>query len=213
MIPDYPLGCKRILIADNYYSTINRENVSVISTGIERITGEGITTREGLHHDADIIVYATGFDVDNYLFATDIIGANGLKLSALWSERATAYKGAYIPGFPNLHMMSGPNTGVGTTSVVYIIEAQLQLIMQAIALAGRDQLIEVTETANLRYNEKIRLALQNTVWAGACKSWYKRPDGEIVTLYPFNARTFRREHKRLQRGDFTLTPRARSAAA
>lgn len=212
MIPDYPVGCKRILIADNYYDALNRDNVSVIATGIERIADNGIVTTDGTRREADIIVYATGFDVENYMFATPITGEAGLQLKDLWADRATAYKGAYVPGFPNLHMMSGPNTGVGTTSVVYMIEAQLQLIMQAIETAGNDKLIGVTTAANEAYNAMIREALQNTVWAGDCKSWYKRADGEIVTLYPFNARTFRRDHQRLAVSDFNVTPRSISAA-
>lgn len=212
MIPDYPVGCKRILIADNYYDAINRDNVSVICTGINHIASDGVFTTDGMHHPADILVYATGFDVENYLFATEIVGAGGLELKSLWAERATAYKGAYVPGFPNLHLMSGPNTGVGTTSVVYMIEAQLQLIMQAIEATGEDRLIEVTAAANNAYNRVIRQALKDTVWAGDCKSWYKRADGEIVTLYPFNARTYRRDHRRLQQRDFHITPRPRSAA-
>lgn len=211
MVPDYPLGCKRILIADNYYNAINQDHVSVIGTGIKRIDPDGVVTADGTMHSADIIVYATGFDVENYLFVTEIVGPGGLALDRVWADRPTAYKGAYVPGFPNLHLMSGPNTGVGTTSVVYMIEAQLQLIMQAIEAAGPDGLIEVTASANDAYNAMIREALEDTVWAGDCKSWYKRADGEIVTLYPFNARTFRRDHKHLQRQDFKFTPGLRSA--
>lgn len=211
MIPDYPVGCKRILIADNYYSAVNRDNVTIISSGIDHLESGDVVTIDGARHPTDIIVYATGFDVDNYMFATEIVGPGGAELAKLWADRATAYKGAYIPGFSNLHMMSGPNTGVGTTSVVYMIEAQLQLILQVIEAAGKDKLIEVTDTANKAYNAMIREALRDTVWAGDCKSWYKRDDGEIVTLYPFNARTFRRDHKHLQKSDFSLTARLKSA--
>jgi hypothetical protein len=102
-------------------------------------------------------------------------------------------------------MTTGPNTGVGTTSVVYMIEAQLQLIVQAIAAAGNDKLIRVTEQANRSYNEKIRKDLQQTVWAGDCQSWYKRPDGEIASLYPYNARTYLRDHQQLELQDFELS--------
>ncbi len=115
-----------------------------------------------------------------------------------------AYKGAFIPGMPNFYMTTGPNTGVGTTSVVYMIEAQLKLIMQAIEAAGREKLIAVTDAATDRYNSDIREALQDTVWAGDCLSWYKRPDGEITTLYPYDARTFLRDHRTLEIGDFEL---------
>jgi cation diffusion facilitator CzcD-associated flavoprotein CzcO len=207
LTPNYPLGCKRILIADNFYEAINRDNVTVIGEGIDSIAEHGLVTADGRFHEADVLVYATGFDVDNYMYATEVVGPNKLKLSEMWAEKPTAYKGAFVPGLPNLYFMSGPNTGVGTTSVVYIIEAQLQLIMQALEAGGKDKLIQVSDTANTIYNDKLREALQNTVWAGDCKSWYKREDGEIVTLYPHDARTFRKEHRHLQVGDFQISPR------
>ena len=211
MTPDYPLGCKRILIADNFYPAINRDNVQVIPEGIGHIGKDRLTTRDGVDRPADIIVYATGFDVEQHMYATRIVGPNGIGLQQRWEKKPTAYRGAFVPGLPNLYLMSGPNTGVGTTSVIYIIEAQLNLILQAIAAAGDDQLIEVTEAATGVYNSKLHKALQKTVWAGDCRSWYKREDGEIVTLYPHNARRFRREHSRLRRSDFQIRPRLRSA--
>ena len=204
MIPDFPLGCKRILIADNFYPAINQPNVTVITEGIQAINDEGVQTRDGDLHAADIIVYATGFDMETYMRKTEVTGPGGVRLSELWADMPRAYKGAFIPGLPNFYMTTGPNTGVGTTSVVFMIEAQLQLILQAINAAGRDQLIEVSAAAHDRYNQDIRTALQNTVWAGDCLSWYKRPDGEIASLYPYNARAFLKDHQRLEMRDFVL---------
>jgi len=208
LLPDYPLGCKRILISDDFYQTLARDNVELVTAGIERIEPRGVVTRDGRLHPADILVCATGFDVQNYPLATPITGPGGRELAAQWAERPNAYKGGFIPGFPNLYLLTGPNTGVGTTSVVYMIEAQLELVLQVLDAAGEDRLIEVTDEANLRYNGTIRAALADTVWAGDCKSWYKRADGEITTLYPFDARSFRRDHRRLVRGDFLVTARA-----
>jgi cation diffusion facilitator CzcD-associated flavoprotein CzcO len=204
MIPHYPMGCKRILIADNFYPAMNRPNVELITTGIDRIESDALITADGTRHPADIIVYATGFDLENYMRQTEVIGPGGIKLSELWADLPSAYKGGFIPGLPNFYMTTGPNTGVGTTSVVYMIEAQLQLILQAIETAGKDQLIQVTAAAHRRYNEQIRKALQDTVWAGDCQSWYKRPDGEISSLYPYDARTYRKDHRRLEKTDFQL---------
>ncbi len=204
MIPDYPAGCKRLLIADNFYQAMNRPNVELVTVGIDRIEGNAIVTRDGSRHPADIIVYATGFDTENYMRQTRITGPGGVTLSELWSDLPRAYKGGFVAGLPNFYLTTGPNTGVGTTSVVYMIEAQLNLIIEAITRAGRDKLIEVTDEASQRYNKEIRGALQNTVWAGECKSWYKRPDGEIASLYPYNARTYLKDHRRLVMSDFTL---------
>lgn len=205
MIPQFPLGCKRILIADNFYGAMNRSNVELVSTGIQEIVPDGVITQDGILHPADIIVYATGFDMENYMRKTEVVGPGGVKLSELWADIPTAYKGGFVPGMPNFYLTTGPNTGVGTTSVVYMIEAQLQLIVQAIKTAGNDKLIRVTEQANRRYNDKIRNDLQQTVWAGDCQSWYKRADGEIASLYPYNARTFLQDHQQLELQDFEVS--------
>jgi len=204
MIPRYPMGCKRILIADNFYDAMNRPNVDLVTQGIDAIEPDAVITADGSRHPADIIVYATGFDLENYMRKTEVIGPGGVKLSELWADIPRAYKGAFVPGMPNFYLTTGPNTGVGTTSVVYMIEAQLNLILQAIDAASDNKLIAVTEAAHERYNRQIREALQNTVWAGDCQSWYKRPDGEISTLYPHNARTFLKDHKHLETADFEL---------
>jgi len=120
MTPHYPLGCKRILIADNFYDAMNRPNVNLVTEGIDRIEPDAVITRDGTVYPADIIVYATGFDMENYMRKTEVIGPGGVKLSELWAGIPTAYKGAFIPGLPNFYMTTGRNTGVGTTSVVYM---------------------------------------------------------------------------------------------
>ncbi len=210
MIPRFPLGCKRILIADNFYDAMNRPNVDLVTSGIDRIESDAVISANGDRHPADILVYATGFDLEHYMRKTEVIGPGGVALSELWADKPQAYKGGFIPGMPNFYMTTGPNTGVGTTSVVFMIEAQLELILQAIEAAGADHLIEVTEEAHDRYNREIRDALQETVWAGDCHSWYKRPDGEITTLYPYDARTYLKDHEHLVREDFTLRPARQS---
>jgi cation diffusion facilitator CzcD-associated flavoprotein CzcO len=204
MIPHYPAGCKRLLIADNFYEAMNRPNVSLVTAGIQRIERDAVVSADGIRHPADIIVYATGFDLENYMRQVEVVGPGGARLSDIWADLPCAYKGGFVPGLPNFYLTTGPNTGVGTTSVVFMIEAQLNLILEAISLAGRKRLIEVTADANRRYNERIRAALQNTVWAGDCKSWYKRADGEISSLYPYNARTYLKDHQALEMGDFTI---------
>lgn len=204
MIPRYPMGCKRILISDNFYEAMNRSNVALVTGGIERIEPDAVITADGNRHPADIIVYATGFDLENYMRQTEVTGPGGVKLSERWADIPSAYKGAFVPGFPNFYLTTGPNTGVGTTSVVFMIEAQLRLILQAIERVGSRGLIQVREEAHRRYNADIREALGHTVWAGDCRSWYKRPDGEISTLYPYNARAFLKDHRHLVASDFEI---------
>ena len=204
MLPDYSLGCKRILIADDFYPAMNRDNVHLQTAAIERLTQDSVVTSDGAKHSADIIVYATGFDLENYMRLTEVIGPGGVRLSEQWADMPVAYKGGFVAGFPNFYLTTGPNTGVGTTSVVLMIEAQLQLILQAIDRAGENGIIEVRKEAQDRYNAQIQSDLQETVWAGSCSSWYKREDGMISTLYPYSARTYQKDHRRLVEEDFSV---------
>jgi hypothetical protein len=112
-----------------------------------------------------------------------------------------------VAGLPNAYFITGPNTGVGTTSVVYMIEQQVDYIMQCITKAGKNQLIAPTPQAMAEFNEGLQEKLQETVWAGSCSSYYKRPDGRIATLYPYNARTFRKRHRHIQWNDFQIHPK------
>ncbi len=213
MTPDYPLGCKRILIADNFYSAVNKDNVKVVTRGLQRIESRGPVTDDGTLHPVDIIVYATGFDLENYLCDIDVYDKDGINLKERWVDGPGVYKGGFVPGLPNFYMTTGPNTGVGTSSVVTLIEAQLKLILQAIDLAGSDNLIEVYESASESYTRDIRESLKHTVWASSCDSWYKKDNGDIDTLYPHNVRTFIRDHRKLKLEDFRLYPRAALNAA
>lgn len=212
LIPDYPMGCKRVLLSDHFYQTLNKEHVALTTSAIDHIDPSGITTADRQHHAADVIIYATGYNLDAWLDKISIVGPGGISLKQRWKDLPTAYRGTFVPGFPNLFMVTGPNTGVGSTSILYMIEAALELIMQCVEIAGNDQLISVTEQAHAKYNEQIQRDLRETVWAASCHSWYKRPSGEIPTLYPHSARTFKGQHRKLNRKHFDIVPAIRSAA-
>ena len=208
LTPDYPIGCKRILISDEFFTTLTRENVSLITAGIERITPRGVRTIDGIEHEADILVYATGFDTQGHHTDQRIIGPNGRSLAEAWSDAPIAYEGNMVAGFPNYHFVTGPNTGVGSTSVIFMIEQSANLIMNCIRAAGDDGLIAPTEQAMLDYDAEIQAALATTVWATSCSSWYKRDDGHITILYPYNAQTYRKRHLQFHRDHFEIRKRA-----
>ncbi|MCB1098289.1 MAG: NAD(P)/FAD-dependent oxidoreductase [Verrucomicrobiae bacterium] len=210
LIPNYPMGCKRVLISDDFYQALNNDHVELTTSAIHRIDSGGITTTDGRHHAADVIVYATGYDLDAWLDKISIVGPGGISLKERWQDLPAAYRGTFVPGFPNLYMVTGPNTGVGSTSILYLVEAALELILQCIDIAGVDQLIAVTEEAHAEYNEQIQRGLRETVWAASCHSWYKRPNGEIPTLYPYSARTFKSQHRKLITKHFEIVPAIRS---
>ena len=202
--PDYSLGCKRILISDDYYETLNRENVSLVTDEIQEIKPKGILTKIGQFIEIDVIIYATGFDIEKHLRSVEIIGLNKKSLLETWAVNQEAYQGACLAGFPNFYLVTGPNTGVATTSVVFMIEQQIHFIMQLIKRAGQEKLISVKEEAQDRYNDVIHSALKDTVWSSGCKSWYIREDGRITTLYPYNGRAFRKQSKKVNFNDFTV---------
>lgn len=204
LTPSYELGCKRILISDDFYPSLTRENVSVVTVGIKEVTGKTVLDEAGIQHEADAIVMATGFNLKKQMLSIDVSGRDGRSLSALWENEASAYQGAMIPGFPNAYFVTGPNTGVGSTSIVFMIESQIKFIMQCIKAVGRDKLIEPTKEATHSYNKAIQNDLSQTVWATDCKSWYKDETGRIETLYPHTARRFKREKRRLIKADFKI---------
>jgi cation diffusion facilitator CzcD-associated flavoprotein CzcO len=208
LTPDYPIGCKRILISDNFYSSLCRENVSLVTAGIDRITPDGVRTVDGVEHAADVIVYATGFDTQGHHTDQRVIGPGGYRLSEAWSEAPVAYEGCMVAGFPNYHFVTGPNTGVGSTSVIFMIEQSANMIIDCVRAAGEEGLIAPREEAMRAYDDEMQAALATTVWATSCSSWYKRDDGRITILYPYSAQTYRRRHKHLRLKDFEIGRRA-----
>ena len=205
LTPDYPMGCKRVLISDDYYAALNRGNVALETGGIERITPSGVQTRNGKKHKAGVLVYATGFDTQGQHVERRVTGPNGHTLSEAWAEAPVAYEGCMVAGFPNYYFVTGPNTGVGSTSVIFMIEQSARLIIDCIKAAGAKGLIAPRQEAMHAYNTEIQSALADTVWATSCQSWYKRDDGRITALYPYNARTYRKRHLRFQRDHFEIT--------
>lgn len=204
LTPEYELGCKRILISDDFYEALQQDNVSLITAGIDRIEADGVRDGEGHLHPADVLVYATGFDLGAHMRSVEITGTGGRRLADDWSDMAEAYQGVMVAGYPNYFTTTGPNTGVGTTSVVYMIEQTVGWIMRAIEEAGDKGTVDVNPDAQRSYNDRIQADLQKTVWASGCHSWYRREDGKIETLYPYNARAFRRMLSRLNRADLIV---------
>lgn len=204
LTPSYELGCKRILISDDFYPALTRDNVSVVTEGIKEISQKTVIDDAGIHHKADVIVMATGFNLKKQMASIDLIGRDGRSLRNLWADEVSAYHGVMVPGFPNAYFVTGPNTGVGSTSIVFMIESQISFIMRCLKEAGRNKLIEPTEEATLSHNQMIQKDLSQTVWATDCKSWYKDEAGRIETLYPHTARRFKKEKRRLNKADFRI---------
>ncbi len=199
--PTYTVGCKRVLLSNEYYQTLCRSNVDVITEGITEINASGLQTSDGKQHDVDAIVLATGFHAADGVVAIDLKGRNGLDINQAWKDGAEAYLGTTVSGFPNLFLIVGPNTGLGHSSMLLMIEAQVQYIMGAIAHLQRNKLkaINVKPEVQEAYNKDIQQQLSHTVWqTGGCHSWYQNKNGKNVTLWPGHTFTFMRRTKHFE---------------
>jgi len=182
--PDYETGCKRVLLSDTWYPTLQRPNVSLVTAGIERVVPEGIVTNDGRLHAVDAIVFGTGFAITASL--RHVRGRDGRDLARQWRRAAQTWLGISTPGFPNFFTLLGPGTGLGSNSIVFMLEAQMNHIVKAVRyLAGRPGAMEVQEAAAAASHAEVQRRLTGTVWAsGGCRSWYQAPDGRIETLWP-----------------------------
>lgn len=186
LTPDYPIGCKRVLFASDYYPALTRDNVDLITDPIQRITPNGIVTADGTEHTVDAIIYGTGFKATDFLAPMAIRGRGGRRLADRWSEGAEAYLGITVDDFPNLFLCYGPNTNLGGNSIIYMIECQVNYIRQCVRkLSEPDtQAMDVRPEVIRDYNNKLQDELADTVWSWGCSSWYHTADGRITNNWP-----------------------------
>ena len=195
LTPDYAMGCKRVLMSNDYYPAIGAANVELITTPIERVRPDGMVDRDGHFRPADLIVLGTGFQATDPVPSGLIFGRDGLDLTAAWKDGPQAYKGSTVPGFPNFFTLLGPNTALGHNSVLLMIEGQIRYVLSALRWmqrTGRDS-IEVRAEAAAAWDAEVQRRLDRTVWRqGGCSSWYQHPEsGRIPTLWPRFTFTFR----------------------
>jgi cation diffusion facilitator CzcD-associated flavoprotein CzcO len=206
LTPTEPFGCKRVLISSDYYPAIQRDDVELVTTGIDRITATGIRAADGVERPVDAIVWCTGFRASEYLCGVEVVGRGGVDLHELWGGRPRAYHGLAVPGFPNLFLMYGPNTNQGGNSILLILEAQAQFVasaMEAMAARGAGT-VEVTEAAMARYLDQLRRDLGATVWTGGCTSYFHNGAGDVVTQLPHTSGWYRETTERIDPRDFAF---------
>ena len=208
LTPQYNLGCKRVLVSDDYYPTFNRPNVSLITASIEKITGNSIVTTGGMEHPVDIIVFATGFEAADIALYTKILDKNGVNLIDEWTKTgAQAYHGTTVSGYPNLALLLGPNTGLGHNSMIHIMESQMNYVVQYLDLLkqnGDKAYLNVKPEIQSTHNASIQNQFEGTVWASGCKSWYLNKNGRNTTLYPRLTVQFRKDTQTLNLDDYVI---------
>lgn len=205
--PDFTMGCKRILMSNDYYPALRRDNVAVETTGISRITETGVVTADGVEHPADVIVFGTGFAVAEGLATMAITGRDGAKLADAWASGPEALLGTTVAGFPNLFTVVGPNTGLGHSSIVFMVESQVNAVLDAMRTVDRHHAvaIDTRPEAQAAYNAELQERLAKAVWAtGGCASWYLDAHGRNRTLWPGYTFTFRRRTRRLDPAKYEL---------
>ncbi|MCC2616603.1 NAD(P)/FAD-dependent oxidoreductase [Aestuariibacter halophilus] len=203
LTPDYTIGCKRILLSNTLYPALCRDNVTLHdkSDGVAHFTPQGIVTAQGQTLALDLVVFATGYDATDGVISYPVIGQQGVTLSSVWQDFPRAYQGTSVPGFPNFFLVTGPNTGIGHTSAIFMIESQMFYIMNCIRHV-RDKAarsIAVTAQAEANYTENIHQEMARTVWHnGGCHSWYQSQSGKVIAMFPGFSFTFRRLCRRFK---------------
>jgi cation diffusion facilitator CzcD-associated flavoprotein CzcO len=205
LTPDYVMGCKRVLLSNDYYPTLARSNVEVVTNDIREVTPEGIVTADGARYLADVIICGTGFQVNDVPAPFGMLGVNGADLNQQWQrDGPEAYLGTAIANFPNMFMIVGPNTGLGHNSMIYMIEAQVTYIAECIAaLQGRGaRTMTLKPDIQQRFNERLQHAMQRSVWTSGCHSWYLTKSGKNTALWPDFTFNFKKRTRNVRPDDY-----------
>lgn len=216
LAPHYRIGCKRTLLSNDYYPAIQEPNVELVTDSIEAITPDAIRTADGNERAVDTIILGTGFHVTDMPAAEWVTGRGGRTLAEIWQGSPHAYLGMTIAGCPNLFMLAGPNTGLGHNSLVFMIESQLNYVMDCIAHLDRlgVRTFELRPDVQRRFNEALQRKLEGSVWtSGGCVSWYLDEHGRNSTIWPGFTWHFRRRTRRFDPADYELHPRTAAPAA
>jgi cation diffusion facilitator CzcD-associated flavoprotein CzcO len=205
--PRDEVGCKRLMLTDEWYPTLTRPNVELITAPIAEITPAGVLLEDGSERPADVLVLATGFKTHGFVAPMEIIGSGGRTLAEEWQQVPRAYLGMSVPGFPNMFLLYGPNTNGGTGSVIYTIEAGVSHVIAALGeLEQRHaRRIEVTRRTAEAFDRELRAALAGTVWHTGCTNWYVDEDGNDPNQWPWLWSTYRRRAARIEPGAYNVS--------
>ncbi|MFE6926126.1 flavin-containing monooxygenase [Nocardia sp. NPDC057663] len=204
--PGYQPGCKRLIVGSGFYRLFNRSNVDLVDIGIERIEPNGIVTSDGVLHELDVIVLATGFDTQLYLRPMELVGLDGLRLSKLWDSSVYSYRSVALPGFPNVFTLIGPQSPFGNQSLFGVAETQIAFAMNRIEEWRRGEFESMSPTveATERFNHDVRTAMPGTIWvSGGCESWYLGPDG-TPTIWPWTVADHKTMLATVDSGDWNI---------
>ncbi|WP_028654891.1 flavin-containing monooxygenase [Nocardioides sp. J54] len=204
LVPDYDLGCKRLLFSNNWYPALSRDNVDVVTDAITAVEPTGIRTADGVLHEVDVLIHGTGFAATEFLAPMQITGVGGRRLHDYWAEAGTqAHLGISVPKFPNFFILYGPNTNLGGSSIINMLEAQAGFITKAVARIAEAGPIAVREDTARAYDEEVQSRLGHSVWT-SCQSWYRDASGRISTNWPGTVAEYQKRTGRFDAADFEV---------
>ncbi|HEV2814696.1 MAG TPA: NAD(P)/FAD-dependent oxidoreductase [Solirubrobacteraceae bacterium] len=207
LTPSYQIGCKRILVSDDFYPSVGQPNVELVTGGIREVRARSIVSGDGVEREIDAIVFGTGFLTTDWPFAHRIRGRGGELLADRWRGGARAYLGTTIAGYPNLFLLYGPNTNLGHSSIVYMLESQANYVMDALRVMDEQGAasVELREQAQERFDREIQERLSTSVWnVGGCGSWYLDADGRNALMWPGTILRFRHRTRRFDPRPYVL---------
>jgi cation diffusion facilitator CzcD-associated flavoprotein CzcO len=203
--PDYTIGCKRVLFTSDWYPTLVRDDVELIAGAVERLTAGGVVAADGVEREAEVIIHGTGFETHNFVAPMAIHGLDGRELNAFWGERAEAFLGTTVSGFPNMFVLYGPNTNHGSGSVPYTLESQFNYVLDAVRRLreGGYRWIDLRPEVQEQWRAEIAERSASTVWtSGGCGNWYVNAKGENTNNWPGPWLEYRRRTKRINPGHY-----------
>ncbi|HEY6408491.1 MAG TPA: NAD(P)/FAD-dependent oxidoreductase [Ktedonobacteraceae bacterium] len=212
LTPQYAMGCKRILLSDDFYPALSQPNVEVITDRIREVRANSIVTEDGKEREIDTIICGTGFHVTDSQLPQYIHGRDGHSLTDSWHAGPRAYYGTTISGYPNLFLLIGPNTGLGHNSMVFMIESQITYILDCLRTMDRRYLrtVEVLPEIQESFNTEMQQRMRGTVWTSGCASWYLDANGHNTTLWPGFTFEFRRRTRHFDPQHYNLLPQPAS---
>ena len=226
VVPDYPIGCKRILISNDWYPALVSANVDVVDSPVVRVEPGAVVTSDGGRHPVDVLIFGTGFSTTDFLAHIAVTGVGGHSLASEWADGARAYLGTVVAGFPNCYLLYGPNTNLGHNSILFMVERQLNLVLQALAVqteamaggpAGTEgdavPRVEVGSDAYHRDDRRTQALMAATVWVSSCHSWYKAASGRVTNNWPSWTVRYWYDTLRLDRDDLGIVRAATRPAS